>query len=355
MNFLNKFPKRYFLSIIFSHFWRKGMKGERSERGEREFEKLGESEPLLPQKNKEMGRGNGEEEWRECAPPSDITLWGLFLKFFMYGCRAWGGPAAQIAMIKQELVDDERWITQESFKKVFAIYQVLPGPEATELCCYFGMVALGRIGSILAGLGFILPGFVMMLILSWVYVEYGLTNPYVVASFATIQATVAAIIIRAVHKLGDHSFRASAKTENSQSDAPRLFNMYLLSIGVFSALQAVLDINFFITLIFSGILYIFIEKETKNHYIFASIFFIASCLLYILIGSKIGFDSFSVPITFGSNGNSLFNIFLLGLIGGLVTVLYFTLILLFLININYHYYHKFLVILIIYLLLNYFY
>lgn len=275
---------------------------------------VGESFPLLPQKNSD----SGEDKY---GAPSDLTHWGIFVKFLNYGFRAYGGPAAQIAMLKQELVDEEKWITQENFKKVFAIYQVLPGPEATELCCYFGMVALGRLGSILAGLGFVLPGFIMMLLLSWIYVEYGISNPYVIASFSTIQASVAAIIIRAVHKLGDHSFRASSKNENS--NAPRIFNIYLLSIGVFSAFQAILDINFFITLIFSGILYIFLEKETKNYYLISVIYILISCSLYLLIGYTFGFHSFSLPITFGSNGDSLFNIFLLGLIGGLVTVFTF--------------------------------
>jgi chromate transporter len=51
---------------------------------------------------------------------------------------AWGGPVAQIAMIRRELVDEEGWVTPEHFNRVFGLYQVLPGPEAHELCVYFG-------------------------------------------------------------------------------------------------------------------------------------------------------------------------------------------------------------------------
>lgn len=55
-------------------------------------------------------------------------------------------------------------------------YQVLPGPEATELSCYFGYLARGRLGAILGGLGFMTPGFVLMLFFAWLYVDYGLQN-----------------------------------------------------------------------------------------------------------------------------------------------------------------------------------
>src|SRR5215207_11201574 len=98
----------------------------------------------------------------------------LFWRFLKFGLLAWGGPVAQIAMIRQELVDEERWITSERFNRVLAVYQILPGPEAHELCVYFGYLSRGRIGGLLGGLGFMLPGFVLMLALSWVYVRYGL-------------------------------------------------------------------------------------------------------------------------------------------------------------------------------------
>src|SRR5215212_10379616 len=83
----------------------------------------------------------------------------------------WGGPAAQIAMIKRECVDEERWVDDETFKKTLAVYQVLPGPEAHELCVYFGRLRGGRYGAFLGGLGFMLPGFLLMLALSVLYVE----------------------------------------------------------------------------------------------------------------------------------------------------------------------------------------
>src|SRR5215217_5540300 len=102
------------------------------------------------------------------------TYGRIFLRFLRFGFLAWGGPVAQIAMIRQELVDEEGWITSERFNRVLAVYQILPGPEAHELCVYFGYLSRGRIGGLLGGLGFMLPGFAMMLALSWFYFAFGL-------------------------------------------------------------------------------------------------------------------------------------------------------------------------------------
>ena len=99
------------------------------------------------------------------------SLTEIFLRFLKFGFLAWGGPVAQIAMLRQELVEEEKWISPEKFNRVLSVYQVLPGPEATELCVYFGMLARGRIGALLAGLGFVLPGFLLMLTLSWFYLS----------------------------------------------------------------------------------------------------------------------------------------------------------------------------------------
>lgn len=133
-----------------------------------------------------------------------VSLWGLFLRFLRFGSLAWGGPVAQIAMIRQELVDEERWVTSEHFNRALAVYQVLPGPEAHELCVYFGMLSRGRWGGVLAGLGFMLPGFLLMFALSWAYVRYGLRAEGVAAVFAAVQVAVAALIVRAIVRIGSH-------------------------------------------------------------------------------------------------------------------------------------------------------
>src|SRR5215210_783647 len=137
------------------------------------------------------------------APPSQSYL-QLFLRFLRFGLLAWVGPVAQLAMIRQKLVEEERWISPERFNRILAVYQVLPGPEAHELCVYFGMLSRGRIGAVLAGLGFMLPGFVLMFALSWAYVRFGLKADGVAAVFAAVQVAVAALIVRAVFRIGGH-------------------------------------------------------------------------------------------------------------------------------------------------------
>jgi chromate transporter len=132
---------------------------------------------------------------------SEDSYASIFARFLKFGALAWGGPAAQIAMIKHECVDEERWISEESFRKLLAVYQVLPGPEAHELCVYFGRLRGGKIGGFLAGLGFMLPGFVLMLGLSILYVEANLAGN-LQELFYGLTAAVGGLVARALVRLG---------------------------------------------------------------------------------------------------------------------------------------------------------
>jgi chromate transporter len=136
----------------------------------------------------------------ELGEPRD-PLRSLFVRFLKFGALAWGGPAAQIAMIKRECVDEEGWVDEETFKKTLAVYQVLPGPEAHELCVYFGRIRGGKLGAFLAGLGFMLPGFLLMLALSVLYVEIDLADN-LDELFYGLKAAVGALVARALVRLG---------------------------------------------------------------------------------------------------------------------------------------------------------
>jgi chromate transporter len=141
--------------------------------------------------------------------PPPLSLAALFLRFLRFGVLAFGGPVAQIAMVRRELVDEERWISSARFNRLLAVMQVLPGPEAHELCVHLGMRARGRIGGLLAGLGFMLPGFVLMLILSWLYFRIDFDRSGVGAALLGVQAAVVALILRAVHRIGEHALADS--------------------------------------------------------------------------------------------------------------------------------------------------
>ena len=141
----------------------------------------------------------------EGEPAISQTNSQIFFRFLKFGFLAWGGPVAQLAMIRQELVEEEKWISREKFNRALAVYQVLPGPEAHEMCVYFGMMAGGRTGGFLAGLGFMLPGFLLMLLLTWIYVQFGVKSPLIQSLFVGLQVAVVALIVRAIHRLGSHA------------------------------------------------------------------------------------------------------------------------------------------------------
>ena len=167
------------------------------------------------------------------------SLPGLFLRFLKFGALAWGGPAAQIAMIKHECVDELGWVPEETFRKTLAVYQVLPGPEAHELCVFFGRIRGGRRGALLAGLGFMLPGFLLMLGLSVLYVEAGVADE-LDELFYGLAAAVGAVVARALVRLG----RAFV------TDVP----LALIAVAAF-ALTLLSTVSFVLVLLAGGLAY----------------------------------------------------------------------------------------------------
>lgn len=136
--------------------------------------------------------------------PPAMSYAALFLRFLRFGVLAFGGPVAQIAMVRRELVDQENWISSGRFNRLLAVMQALPGPEAHELCVHLGIRAKGRLGGLLAGLGFMLPGFVLMMLGAWAYFRFGVDRGPAVAALIGAQAAVVALIARAAHRIGEH-------------------------------------------------------------------------------------------------------------------------------------------------------
>jgi len=136
--------------------------------------------------------------------PPQLGYLALFLQFLRFGFLAFGGPVAQIAMIRRKLIDEDQWMSSARFNRLLAVLQVLPGPEAHELCVHLGMRAKGRIGGVLAGLGFMLPGFVLMLGLAWLYFSTGAKPAWMTSAFLGVQIAVLAVIMRAAQRIGRH-------------------------------------------------------------------------------------------------------------------------------------------------------
>ena len=143
---------------------------------------------------------DGESRDDDFSPPR-LGAVEIFVRFLRFGLVAFGGPVAQVAWLRERFVERERWVSPERFRRTLAIYQALPGPEAHEMCCWFGMIAGGRAGAIAAGLGFMLPGFALMLLASWAYVRWGVEGGVAGAAFAAAQAAVAGLVLRAAWKL----------------------------------------------------------------------------------------------------------------------------------------------------------
>ncbi len=149
----------------------------------------------------ESGREPDQELARpEAAGPQRMPLLALAWRFLRFGAVAWGGPVAQIGVLHQELVLRDRWVTDYRFRRVLAVYQALPGPEATELCIWFGTIARGRLGGLVAGLAFLLPGLSLMLLASWLLLDTA-WPPGLLAAFAGMQAAVVALVARAAWRL----------------------------------------------------------------------------------------------------------------------------------------------------------
>ena len=228
----------------------------------------------------------------------------LFIRFLRFGLLAWGGPVAQIAMIRQELVDEEKWIPNARFNRVLAVYQALPGPEAHEMCVYFGMIARGRFGGFLAGLGFMLPGFLLMFALSWFYLKYGISSPFFGAFFFGCQAAVGALILRAVHRIGGHA----------------LLDRSLWGIAIVSGISALLGAHFLIILILAGIAYILLKRSYYIPSLALGVLLIAGSAFYSMNVLSPGIVSKTVAQTVASSeAPSLLSLLYSGLRSGLLT------------------------------------
>ena len=139
-------------------------------------------------------------------PPQAPTLretWWFWLKV---GCISFGGPAGQIALLHQELVERRRWISERRFLHALNYCMVLPGPEAQQLATYLGWLLHRSWGGIVAGALFVLPSLLLLIALSWVYLVFGST-PVVAGLFAGIKPAVTAIVLQAAWRMGTRALR----------------------------------------------------------------------------------------------------------------------------------------------------
>lgn len=197
-------------------------------------------------------------------------------------------------------------MSSSRFNRLLAVFQVLPGPEAHEMCVYFGTLRGGRLGGLLAGLGFMLPGFVLMFGLSWLYFRIDLASSALAAVFLGMQPAVIALIVRAVHRIGAHV----------------LTDAWPWGIAAVSMAAAFGGVTFWITLPVAGIFY---ASMRRRLYVMAGLvpmLAAAAAIVTVIVGNQAPppLEAVDALATDGSRQQaSLLALFLSGLKAGMLT------------------------------------
>jgi chromate transporter len=168
--------------------------------------------------------------------------------FFKLGSIAFGGPAAHIAMMEDEVVKKRKWMTQEHFLDLIGATNLIPGPNSTEMTMHCGHERAGWKGLFVAGFCFIFPAVVITSIFAWLYQEYG-QLPKVEPFIYGIKPAVIAIIIMAAFRLGKKAIK----------------NTELVILGVITLVACLLGVNEIVALFGCGLLGLciyFIKKNT---------------------------------------------------------------------------------------------
>lgn len=152
---------------------------------------------------------NGEASSSGRAAPHGVTLRHATSVWAFIGVNSFGGPAGQISVMHRELVERRRWVSEGRFLHALNYCMILPGPEAQQLATYIGWLMHGVLGGLIAGILFVLPGFIAMLGLSILYAVYGGVG-WVAGLLFGIQAAVVAIVVEAVVRIGKRTLRSHA-------------------------------------------------------------------------------------------------------------------------------------------------
>jgi len=169
-----------------------------------------------------------ERNWKDL-----LAVAGLFLKL---GAISFGGPAAHIALMDQEVVRKRGWLDRDHFLDLLAATNLVPGPNATEMAIHIGYVRAGWPGLIVAGAAFIFPAFLISLTLSWIYVRFG-ALPEGKALFYGINPVVMAIILVTTYRLGKTALKGKAP----------------VLLGVLALAAALLGVNEVLILLLAGV------------------------------------------------------------------------------------------------------
>ena len=138
--------------------------------------------------------------------PEPVSFSEAFFYWLKLGFISFGGPAGQISMMHQELVEKRRWISEHRFLHALNYTMVLPGPEAQQLATYIGWLMHGVWGGIAAGVLFVIPSLFILITLTWIYLVYG-DVPAVEGILYGIKPAVTAIVVFAAYRIGSRALK----------------------------------------------------------------------------------------------------------------------------------------------------
>lgn len=212
------------------------------------------------------------------APTNLKEISYVFLKL---GATAFGGPAAHIAMMEEELVHRRNWLSKEDFLDLISTANLIPGPNSTEVAIHVGYKMAGWRGLIIAGSSFIIPAFLIVWALAWFYVKFG-TIPAFQSVFIAIKPVILAVIAQAIWSLSRSAIRDRTLA---------LFSVIALSLFLFGY-------NEILILLFIAIANVLVRKTclTKYKNILFLILIPTSLIIFLEKAVAQVNDAFKVPI-----------------------------------------------------------
>lgn len=184
------------------------------------------------------------------------TLLDLIKYFLKLGTTGFGGPVALVGYMHRDLVEDKKWINESDYKEGLALSQLAPGPLAAQLGIYLGYVHYGVLGATLSGLAFVLPSFLMVVLLGVAYRAYG-GLPWMQAVFYGISAAVIGIIVLSSYKL---TVKSISKFEISAIKNNWLLWIFYVAAIIFTAVTEKEEVLLFIAL---GLIYMIVKAPPE--------------------------------------------------------------------------------------------
>lgn len=174
----------------------------------------------------------------------NYSLWQLAKYFLRLGSLGFGGPVALVSYMHRDLVENRQWISEEEYKEGLALAQLAPGPLAAQLAIYLGYVHYGILGATVTGLVFVIPSFIMVVLLGIAYQAYG-GLPWMQAIFYGVSAAVIGIIAISSYKL---TIKSISKIEADAIKKNWILWLFFITMAIFTAITQREEVLLFVIL-----------------------------------------------------------------------------------------------------------